>query len=241
MQFMSHDPLSKAELQELQHFLMFSHDSAVPLHLIEAHGFMSALITAPHLIMPSKWHPLFFGGHPTFDSMDHANQIFALLARLNNQTSSAFIENRFEPIIFTQGEVIPYSEASLEQIGEWCSGYIKATEIDPLWLYDPTGRELFKPLLLLGTLIDLKQLGSLNNRVMQEYLEEHENFRGEILKALRDLYDYWEAYRKKGIPVYRNRSSRPSQALKISHNDFCPCGSGKKYKKCCADKSTLIH
>jgi uncharacterized protein len=241
MQFMSHDPLSKAELQELQQFLIFPHDSAVPLHLIQAHGFMSALITAPHLIMPSKWHPLFFGGQPTFDSLEHANYIFALMARLNNQTSSAFIENRFEPIIFTQGEVVPYSKANLEQIGEWCSGYIKATEIDPLWLYDATGRELFKPLLLLGALIELKQLGSVDDQVVKEYLKENKNFREQILKAARDLYDYWEPYRRKGIPVYGNRPPRPFQPRKVSRNDFCPCGSGKKYKKCCADKSPLIH
>jgi uncharacterized protein len=241
MQFMSHDPLSKAELQELQHFLIFPHDSAVPLHIIPAHGFMSALITAPYLIMPSKWHPLFFGGQPSFDSLDHANHILALMARLNNQTSTAFIENRFEPIIFAQGERIPYSKASLEQIGEWCSGYIKAAEIDPLWLYDATGRELFKPLLLLGALIELKQSGSVDDQVIQEYLEGHKNYRKQILKAARDLYDYWEPYRGKCIPVYGNRSPRLSHARKISRNDFCPCGSGKKYKKCCADKPPFIH
>jgi len=26
--------------------------------------------------------------------------------------------------------------------------------------------------------------------------------------------------------------------MKIGRNDPCPCGSGKKYKKCCLDKTT---
>ncbi len=26
---------------------------------------------------------------------------------------------------------------------------------------------------------------------------------------------------------------KPVQSLKIGRNDTCPCGSGKKYKKCC--------
>lgn len=27
---------------------------------------------------------------------------------------------------------------------------------------------------------------------------------------------------------------------KVSRNDLCPCGSGKKYKKCCDGKSGLL-
>nr|WP_243273049.1 MULTISPECIES: SEC-C metal-binding domain-containing protein [Drancourtella] len=33
------------------------------------------------------------------------------------------------------------------------------------------------------------------------------------------LVDGWEPYRRKGV--------------KVGRNDPCPCGSGKKYKKCC--------
>ena len=29
--------------------------------------------------------------------------------------------------------------------------------------------------------------------------------------------------------------------MKIGRNDPCPCGSGKKYKKCCIDKGTSIY
>ncbi len=28
----------------------------------------------------------------------------------------------------------------------------------------------------------------------------------------------------------------PHRVVKIGRNDPCPCGSGKKYKKCCIDK-----
>jgi len=33
----------------------------------------------------------------------------------------------------------------------------------------------------------------------------------------------------------------PARAsAKVGRNDPCPCGSGKKYKKCCADTDTLM-
>ena len=30
-----------------------------------------------------------------------------------------------------------------------------------------------------------------------------------------------------------NLLSQPVQTVKVGRNDPCPCGSGKKYKKCC--------
>jgi uncharacterized protein YecA (UPF0149 family) len=41
-------------------------------------------------------------------------------------------------------------------------------------------------------------------------------------------------YRSGDMSVSIARSSMP--AKKIGANDLCPCGSGKKYKKCCALK-----
>jgi uncharacterized protein YecA (UPF0149 family) len=39
-----------------------------------------------------------------------------------------------------------------------------------------------------------------------------------------------------GAPVKPAAAARPgqSQQPKVGRNDPCPCGSGKKYKKCCA-------
>jgi uncharacterized protein YecA (UPF0149 family) len=31
----------------------------------------------------------------------------------------------------------------------------------------------------------------------------------------------------------------PSSATKVGRNDACPCGSGKKFKKCCGSPVTL--
>jgi uncharacterized protein YecA (UPF0149 family) len=34
-------------------------------------------------------------------------------------------------------------------------------------------------------------------------------------------------------PEIKQPNSRPFQSKKIGRNEPCPCGSGKKYKKCC--------
>jgi uncharacterized protein YecA (UPF0149 family) len=30
-------------------------------------------------------------------------------------------------------------------------------------------------------------------------------------------------------------------SAKVGRNDICPCGSGKKYKKCCGDTQAVMH
>lgn len=49
-------------------------------------------------------------------------------------------------------------------------------------------------------------------------------------KGVKDRYEFDDDY--------DNRSTIPQQAVstKIGRNEPCPCGSGKKYKKCCIDK-----
>jgi uncharacterized protein len=44
-------------------------------------------------------------------------------------------------------------------------------------------------------------------------------------------YRYFRAHRQGGTS---GRTSEPRRSIpKVGRNDPCPCGSGKKYKKCC--------
>jgi hypothetical protein len=71
----------------------------------------------------------------------------------------------------------------------------------------------------------------------------------EIYTSIDQYYDRWQSWfkneDKKGGKISKNKSFLPShfkpstpqietpQPPKIGRNDPCPCGSGKKYKKCC--------
>jgi uncharacterized protein YecA (UPF0149 family) len=58
-----------------------------------------------------------------------------------------------------------------------------------------------------------------------------------------ELAEFFQKISNKEVPyavwddeIIDKRTGRPVVASKISRNDPCPCGSGKKYKKCCARK-----
>ena len=61
--------------------------------------------------------------------------------------------------------------------------------------------------------------------------EQREKVVRSMAAGLLGAYQY---FRQQGQPYASTRTSRPQPAkIKISRNDPCPCGSGKKYKRCC--------
>ena len=49
--------------------------------------------------------------------------------------------------------------------------------------------------------------------------------------GLMSAYQYFRVHRQIGASTHRSEPRR--SAPKVGRNDPCPCGSGKKYKKCC--------
>jgi uncharacterized protein YecA (UPF0149 family) len=50
--------------------------------------------------------------------------------------------------------------------------------------------------------------------------------------TLREIAAFWMAQQKPRLPV---------KTAKVGRNDPCPCGSGKKWKKCCSAASGALH
>ena len=48
--------------------------------------------------------------------------------------------------------------------------------------------------------------------------------------AAMEMYDFW--LEKRGDPSIES-NSKSANEVKVGRNEDCPCGSGKKFKKCC--------
>ena len=94
---------------------------------------------------------------------------------------------------------------------------------DDLFL-DDDGRYLMGPILALTHDKDGKSLISGTE-------EEQRQVRDDAADALpfvvKDIYDFWKVRRKP------QRDDEVSFGMKVGRNDPCPCGSGRKYKRCC--------
>jgi len=59
---------------------------------------------------------------------------------------------------------------------------------------------------------------------------EASKLRDAIAPNVRALHAYWLTRRARGVQDLARRDRAP---LRVGRNEPCPCGSGKKYKKCC--------
>jgi hypothetical protein len=55
-------------------------------------------------------------------------------------------------------------------------------------------------------------------------------YRSRLPEIVQELHEYWIAWRRGRAPISELGSG------KVGRNDPCPCGSGRKYKKCCGSK-----
>ena len=54
-----------------------------------------------------------------------------------------------------------------------------------------------------------------------------------MIAGVKQLYDGFEQERREWAASGVGRGTVRNSALKVGRNDPCPCGSGKKLKKCC--------
>ena len=226
--------LSADELDALDAFLAAPAVEGTSMDVSMLEGFFAALAIGRRLILPSIWLPLIWDVEhgkvePKFKGFDHANEVLNLVMRRYNAVLGRINAGAagFEPI-FLAG---PQWGAA-----EWCEGFIAAMRLAPTqWTVAiDASPEWFLPFFALGTDAGFARL-------------EEENGGGQrhvdaIVPSLARIQAYFResaAQRSAGLvqssfPMGgRARQPAVRDALKVGRNEPCPCGSGRKYKRCC--------
>ncbi len=139
------EPLSDAELDELEGFLA---SDAVPQDCMDLEmldGYLTAIVSGPEAIQPSEWLPGVWseGGRsasPAYSSSEQAQRIMGLVLRhmVGIQRTLSESPTRFRPLLYlpdekTRGDKSPAEAAA------WCEGYMSGVKLrDEEWqpLYD---------------------------------------------------------------------------------------------------------
>ena len=151
------EPLSDAELDELEAFLA---SDAVPQDCMDLEmldGYLTAIVSGPESIQPSEWLPQVWseGGRsasPAYASNDQAQQIMGLVLRhmVGIQRTLAESPTRFRPLLYMPDENARKSERTPPEATAWCEGYMAGVKLrDDEWqpLYDaPDARDWIFPI-----------------------------------------------------------------------------------------------
>jgi len=216
-------PLSDKEFDDLDKFLLSDRCAEDAMTMDTLHGFLTAIAIGPETIMPAEWLPCVWGSDaPTFKNEKEEERIVNLVMRFMNEILVTFevAPKEYEPLFVEheiEGEMLIDPEA-------WCWGFCEGMELHPdSWaeLYDADQNELLYPIELLGAdEIDEEDLPLVEDphHVHKLALEVEAN--------VPLIHKFWLPRRKGAVETVKREEP------KVGRNDDCPCGSGKKYKKC---------
>ena len=233
-------PLSDEEIDELESFLLSDTVSDETMTLDMLDGYFTAIVVGPAAIVPSKWLPGVWGDSeddaPEYESMEQAQRILELMLRHMNGVVWSMEDDpdQFEPMMATR----PFGEDAREYLdGEmWAYGFVAGIELNrPEWqalFDDPAGAAALRPLLLLGA-EDITE----EDETLVRTPAQREELSKQIAASVATIYRFWLPYRAQRHDALVETVKR--QSPKVGRNDPCPCGSGKKYKKCCGGDTTL--
>lgn len=226
------NPLTEQEIDQLEQFLLDRIDENIDTRGMDEgifdtstlDGFFTAIASGPIMIPPSQWLPAIWGDfEPQWKDEKAFSTVFLLLTRQINSVVSHLMEqpDSFEPLFLER--VVKGRTYTI--VDEWCHGYMKGVALAPeQWHEDQVEMKiLLTPIILFGTEEGWQRLKEFNEA-------ETENIRTAITPNLREIHAYWLERKELDAP-----SSSPVRRSgpRIGRNDPCPCGSGKKYKKCC--------
>jgi uncharacterized protein len=200
-------------------------EDAMPLDMVD--GFLTSLHCGPTTGLELEWLFVVFGtDEPEFDSDDEMVQVMGSLLLMFEETG-----------LMLRGEeclhpILPWRKVDGVESADyknWCIGFLEGMNFwHPCW-QDYLDINLTAPL---GTILiaGRQQVDDELGRVNKEL--------DEVLKELPDMlpiitaniYDQLAPCRKKMVPGHVSQARKK----KTGRNDPCPCGSGKKFKKCCA-------
>jgi len=210
-------------LRKLDAALEAINGPADPMLLSQLDGYLAGILVCPELIMPSEWLPHVWnpddGNEPVFEDEKQLRTTVDLVMKLYNNTSRDLMQGdgRYAPLY----DVHPETEEVVWVF--WLMGFSRATSLRPeSWLQIVRGddEDAATALSILMALSTDDAESDLPEEELEELIAEAPDM---IPHCVQHLHDW--RIRHQGQPV--------ASKQKVGRNEPCPCGSGKKYKKCC--------
>jgi len=213
------------------------------LNLSQTEGFLFAVACCPQDVSEFDWLQIVLGDSDDSDSDDAEVDISRWLVMLYQEIAQDVEESRYQLPAECQFSWDAEERLVFEQ---WCEGVLLADQwLEPRWVealsqayhrdmvsYEKLSRNLDDTIGLLKIMVDVDVALEI---LEKEAASEVDDFRQQLKDSFQVINDYLGSYVRAGtgLAVYYHSDPQVRQEPKVGRNDTCPCGSGKKYKKCC--------
>lgn len=224
------DKTAKSKLDQLDDFLLNlpdEHDEAMLIE--ELDGFLAGVIVCPDMILPSRWMPHIWSetgseDHaPVFENMKQVQTVTGLIMDHYNVIATSLLPGpaAYEPVfaVDTRNDDVIWEL--------WIEGFAHALTLSPeSWfaIIASGDSDAIKAVNGLRSLIAIARRESKLPKTEQDRLTIEAP---DLIPEWVEILSYWRLAHN---PIAA--SSATATFKNTGRNDPCPCGSGKKYKKC---------
>lgn len=192
-------------------------------------GFLTGVIVCPDMILPSRWMPHIWSQNgsedhaPVFENMAQVQLITDLIMDHYNGIAKSLLPGpaAYEPV-FT---VDTHNDDVLWEL--WAEGFARAMTLSPAsWftIVESGDTDAVTALSGLRSLIAIATGESKLSKTEQDRLTAEAP---DLIPEWVEILSYWRLAHNPIAPASANATFKNT-----GRNDPCPCGSGKKYKKC---------
>jgi uncharacterized protein len=204
------------------------------MSLLELDGYLTGVIVAPSLIPSGRWIAgLWDGEEPVFDDAAQIQSVLGAVSAMFNARSQA-IEDSLRRLEadrvcdyrppFMSGDGKPPHDA----VRTWMSGFWRAMRLDPNSWTALGEDERMQP--IITPFVGFIDFGHDPEFEPADDIEERlDDAAATIPRAVLLLRKIAKIRANRPAPAIASRSA------KVGRNNPCPCGSGTKFKRCCAN------
>ena len=206
--------------------------------IAEFDGYVAGLLVCPEMIMPSEWLPVVWGDEGTgaFRDIEQVEKITEAVVGHYNRVARVLATDPdlYEPIF----GVDPNSDDLLW--GPWTGGFERAMRLRVKSWERVIESDDDDAMSSLSMIIAMNRIDQGTSELTDVNIDEFDRIAPDLIPQIVRTLNAWRKSRHvrgtlgsdgslPGLPT----NVRPFRGRKIGRNKYCPCGSGRKYKRCC--------
>jgi uncharacterized protein len=214
----------------------------LPFYALE--GFLFSVCTYPEMIYPSEWMPMVWGDKPPFKDENEANQYCSAVmtiydsinddVRLHKAPAARSAAFNKDPLAnFEKGCPMQQWSDGVAMGEDWLSDACDSLNLEIRDKFKDEYTEIFIDRIVSSIALSHFMDQAWARKRFEEYDadETFEDYTGSIVEDFNREMEHYASFRS-GLEDVITKLRAKSIELP-GRNDPCPCGSGKKYKKCC--------
>jgi uncharacterized protein len=250
--------IAKKDEKILRKMLSLATEPDQALTYDEMRGFLFGVAITPDVLFPSEWLPMVFGEEMiTIDSEKEGQRLLNTLMQVVNGLTERF-QNETLRFPFKL-EKLAHDEEMIA-IQDWVFGLSKALSLRghcwfeslpesvPEEVIGDYEEELFTGLSVIHAVADPDEADEFFDTQFEDAEDRSERLLALLFimlpTAVEKLLEHAglleHERRERFIHGPESPRTTQHQSPKVGRNDPCPCGSGKKYKKCCMRKEKIV-